>query len=254
MANQWVDLRASKARYSTRLDVPKRRHCPTMDRFFSLDLPFSRFAANTLILSCITLIPLLLFYVALTPGFGSMLLENGPALRRFLRQVLTNGIPVVFAVNYLSFFLYAVSAKRQGIHSSPILILIVDLPARICVFVALHAFIYFVSADWFGSFGGDRWQALRVVAPTLARSAMFENISGVYLYATMISAIPLYLNVISVLLTGDGRMSRKVQGKLALLGKRGVATVSVLSAFAYFGIFTLLLTALANLIVALQTP
>jgi hypothetical protein len=254
MANQWIDLRASKARYSTRLEVPKRRHCATMDRFFSLDLPFSRFAANTLILSCVSLIPLLLFYVALTPGFGSMLLENGPALRRFLRQVLTNGIPVVFAVNYLSFFLYAVSAKRQGTHSSPILILIVDLPARIFVFVALHAFIYFVSADWFGSFGGDRWQALRVVSPTLARSAMFENISGVYLYATIISAVPLYLNVISVLLAGEGRVSRRIQGKLAWLGKGGIATLSVLSAFVYFGLFTLLLTALANLIVALQTP
>lgn len=225
-----------------------------MDRFFSLDLPFSRFAANTLILSCINLVPLLLFYVALTPGFGSMLMENGPALRRFLRQVLTNGIPVVFAVNYLSFFLYAVSAKRQGTHSSPIFILIVDLPSRICVFVALHAFIYFVSADWFGSFGGDRWQALRVVGPTLARSAMFENISGVYLYATMISAVPLHLNVISVILARDGRGSRKIEDKLAWLGKGGIVTLSVLTAFVYFGLFTLLLTALANLIVALQTP
>ena len=146
--------------------------------------------------------------VALTPDFGPILLENGPALRRFLRQVLTNGIPVVLAVNNLSFFLYAAAAERQGTHSSPILILIVDLPARIFVFVALHAFIYFVSADWFGSFGGDRWQALRVVATILARSAMFENISGVYFYATMISAVPLYLSVILVLLAGGGRMYR----------------------------------------------
>ncbi len=96
-------------------------------------------------------------------GFGPMLLENGPALRRFQRQILTNGIPVVFAVNYLSFFLYAVSAKRQGTLSSPILI--VDLPSRICVNVVLHGVIYFVSADWFGSFGGDRWVSLACSRP-----------------------------------------------------------------------------------------
>lgn len=102
-------------------------------------------------------------FVALTPGFGSILLENGPALRRFLRQVLTNGIPVVFAVNYLSFFLYAAAAERQGTLSSPILI--VDLPSRICVFLVLHGVIYFVSADWFGSFGGDRWVSLACSRP-----------------------------------------------------------------------------------------
>jgi hypothetical protein len=34
------------------------------------------------------------------------------------------------------------------------------------------------------------------VSPTLARSAFFENISGVYLYATMISALPLYVSAL----------------------------------------------------------
>ena len=47
-----------------------------------------------------------------------------------------------------------------------------------------------------GSFGGSRATALRVVAPTLARSAIFENISGVYLYATLVSAIPLYVSAV----------------------------------------------------------
>lgn len=35
--------------------------------------------------------------------------------------------------------------------------------------------------------------AISVVAPTLARSAYFENISGVYFYATFVSAMPLYV-------------------------------------------------------------
>ena len=32
--------------------------------------------------------------------------------------------------------------------------------------------------------------ALRVVAPTLARAATFENLSGVYLYATLLASLP----------------------------------------------------------------
>jgi len=34
------------------------------------------------------------------------------------------------------------------------------------------------------------------VAPTLARPAFFENISGVYLYATLVSAMPLHVSSI----------------------------------------------------------
>ena len=40
-----------------------------------------------------------------------------------------------------------------------------------------------MSADLFGSFNGSRATALSVVGPTLERSFMFGNISGVYLYA-----------------------------------------------------------------------
>ena len=36
-------------------------------------------------------------------------------------------------------------------------------------------------------------QALGVVAPTIAGSASFGNLSGVYLYATAISAYPLFI-------------------------------------------------------------
>ena len=70
-----------------------------MTRYFALDIPFHRFVANTLIVSCLSLVPLLLFYVLLTPGFAAMLLDNRLALGRFLRQVATNGLPAVFVIN-----------------------------------------------------------------------------------------------------------------------------------------------------------
>ena len=137
--------------------------------------------------------PLLVLYIALTPGFAAQLMGGGPALGRFLRQVLTNGLPVVFAVNYVGFFLFAWAVDRHPGGRGRALVLLVDLPMRVVLFIILHAVIYAVSADWFGSFGGSRLTALRVVAPTLAQSALFQNISGVYLYATLVSALPLYV-------------------------------------------------------------
>lgn len=225
-----------------------------MNPLFDIKMPFWRFARNTLIVSCLSLLPLLLLYILLTPGFASMLLDNRMALNRFLRQVLTNGLPVVFVVNYLSFFLYAVTKDGQRWTNVPELIPLIDLPIRITVFVALHAFIYVISADWFGSFGGDKWQALRVVGPTLMRSAFFENISGVYLYATMVSALPLYTTALQ-------RGLDKRSDRTALLWrfiytfseKLGHTFGSFVIALIFLAAYALLMTALATLLVWLQS-
>ena len=167
-----------------------------MHRFFSTDMPGTRFLRNVLIFSLAGLLPVLLLYVFLSPGFFSVLIEGGPALRRFLRQVLTNGLPVVFVTNYVGFFLFALSQEAPANKRDPAFYLVLDLPVRVLLFLFLHALIYVISADWFDSFGGSRATALRVVGPTLARSALFENISGVYLYATLVSALPLYVSAI----------------------------------------------------------
>ena len=167
-----------------------------MHRFFSTDMFATQFLRNVLLFSLVGLIPVLLLYVYLSPGFASSLVEGGPSLRRFLRQVVTNGLPVVFVTNYIGFFLFALSQDERPNKPDPGLFVLIDLPLRVFVFLALHAIIYVFSADWFGSFGGSRATALSVVAPTLARSALFENISGAYLYATLVSAFPLYVSTI----------------------------------------------------------
>lgn len=88
--------------------------------------------------------------------------------------------------------MFALLAEK-GMRRSAVLVLVADLPVRVAAFFVLHAIIYVLSAQWFGSFGGDRLQALQVVGPTLARAAGFDNISGVYLYATLVGALPLYV-------------------------------------------------------------
>lgn len=169
-----------------------------MERYFNFEMPALRFLWHTLVASLAGLVPLLGLYVLLTSGFASHLAAGGPVLVQFLRQVLTNGLPVVFVVNYAAFTLFAwhVAQRRQGLTANAWHAIPLDLALRVGLFVGLHAFIYVVSADWFGSFGGNRLTALSVVGPTLVRSAYFENISGAYFYATIVSALPLYVAVL----------------------------------------------------------
>jgi hypothetical protein len=205
-----------------------------MHRLFSLDMPFTRFAWRTVLVSLAGLVPLLALYIALTPGFAASLAGGGPAVSLFLRQVVTNGLPVVVVVNYVAFVLHAALTERPGRGDAAGAIAL-DISARLVLFVLLHAAIYVASAQWFGSFGGSPATALGVVAPTLARAALFENISGVYLYATLVSALPLYAAAIS---------SSRILGPLAegLPGRSG----PWLLATGFFGVFALILTLAAS--------
>jgi hypothetical protein len=140
-------------------------------------------------LSCAGLAGALALYVALTPGFATSLLGGGPAAGYLLRQIVFNGLPVVFAVNLAGLWLYARVARGAG---RPWGALALDAVVRAVLFIGLHAAIYAGAARAFGSFGGDAGQAVRVVGPTLAAAASFGNLSGVYLYATAVSAFPLF--------------------------------------------------------------
>ena len=164
-----------------------------VSKFFNLDLPFARFCWNVLVFSALSLFPLLIVYIVLSPGLGTMLLTNETALVRFMRQVLTNGVTVVFVINYAGFFALAHFQQQRARNSLQHLIF--DVLARALLFVALHALIYVLSADIFASFSGDRGVAMQVVGPTLKRAFLFENISGVYLYGILPGAFIAYLVV-----------------------------------------------------------
>jgi hypothetical protein len=203
-----------------------------LDRHFSVGLSLTRFALNTLLLSLIGLAPVLALYIALVPGFWSHLIAADAALAGFIRQILTNGLPVVVVVNAFGLSLFA---QLRADRLRPEWVFVADMAARIGAFIVLHLIIYPGSALMFGSFGGDPLQALRVVGPTLAQSAAFGNLSGVYLYATLVSALPLHM-----VLAG---------AKLRRHGHRDPSFALItLSALAVFGFQALLLTAAALLL------
>lgn len=172
-----------------------------LDRHFAVDLPFSVFARNVALFSLAGLAPVLALYIALAPGLGPHLWSAGPALGRFARQIVTNGLPVVLVVNALGLILFAQLRARR---LAPLGALALDIPVRTGAFVGLHLAIYPASALLFGSFGGDPGQALRVVGPTLAQAAGFVNLSGAYLYATLVSALPLHMALIAQALAARG--------------------------------------------------
>ena len=203
-----------------------------LDRHFSVELPFLRFARNVVLLSLAGLAPTLALYIALSPGLWPHLLATDAALARFLRQIVTNGLPVVLVINAFGLILFAQLRSRR---LSPARALAIDIPARIGAFIALHVVIYPASALMFDSFGGDPAQGLRVVGPTLTQSAAFGNLSGVYLHATLISALPLHMALI-------GRAANN-------MGLRAPsAHVLVLGALTIFGLQALLLTGFSALL------
>ncbi len=209
------------------------------DRCFSRHVPFTRFVLNVLLFSCLGLLPFLILYISLRPGFWSSLIADPLARNLLLRQVATNGLPVVYLINHVGFALYAGMADRER---GALRALAIDVPTRIVLFFIAHAAIYAGSARMFGSFGGDAVQALGVVGPTIAGAASFGNLSGVYLYATAISAYPLF--VAAMQQSADAEP--KSLGPLAA-GRRGPWLLSalfvvafVLLAFAISGLAALL--------------
>ena len=171
------------------------------DRHFHTRLPAARFLLNTVLLSLAGLAPALGLYISLTPGFWGHLAGAPGAFGPFLRQVLTNGLPVVAAVNGVALLLFA--RVRAG-RLRPLAALGMDVAARPGLFAALHAMVFVASALMFGAFGGDPGQALGVLGPTLARAGGFGNLAGVYFLATLVSALPLHMALLARLFEERG--------------------------------------------------
>ena len=143
-----------------------------------------RFLGRVMLFSLAVLLPVLALYVALIPGFAGHLWQGGPAAGRFLRQVLTNGLVTVSLMNVSGLLL-----MHHARHHPPMRRIAADILLRLALFIGLHGVVFWGSALLFGAFGGDPVQALRVVGPTLAQAGAFANLSGVYLYAGLVSAL-----------------------------------------------------------------
>ena len=176
-----------------------------MRKMFDTALPAHRFIWRVLVFSSLSLLPFLALFVISTPGFATLLAGSPEALVRFARQVITNGVLVVFAVNYVGFLTTALRLSKGRATGAPALL--GDALLRSGIFVGVHVLVYVGSARLFGSFGGDARTALEVVGPTLLRSAAFENISGSYLYALLPGAYCAYRALLTTPVKGERPLS-----------------------------------------------
>ena len=200
-----------------------------LERRFGTALPFRRFALNVTLASAGALTVLLPIYALAQPGLWRMLAEGGgPAVGLLLRQIAVNGLPTVVAATWAGAVLLDTWARGRG----PWAVALADTTVRLLVVAILHAATFAVAAHAFGSFGGDRVIALRVVAPTLARAALFENLSGVYLYAVLAIALPMQV----------AAMRRAAPG----MAPRWAWVTALLSAGALLLAFTAAMAALAS--------
>lgn len=193
------------------------------DRQFGMGLGPWRFWRNVVLLSLAGLLPALWIFVARTPGFASHLAQADGALAPFLRQVLTTGLPVVVAVNAVGMALFA--RLRAGV-LGPRAALGLDVIGRVGLFSALQGALFAGSAVAFGAFGGDPAQGLAALGPTLVRGAGFGNLAGVYFHATVLSALPLHLALVTIA-TGSPPRWESLVAALGMFGLQALALAGV---------------------------
>ncbi len=165
-----------------------------LERHFAATLPVGLLARNVVLLALAGLVPVLAVYITREPTLWAHLRYSPGAGGAFLRQIISNGLPVVVIVTAIGVLMRA-QMQRRGLRPGAALGL--DMALRIGGFIGLHVVIYPISALAFGAFGGDPGQALRVLWPTLLQAAGFVNLSGVYLYAVLFCALPVQVAALS---------------------------------------------------------
>jgi len=215
-----------------------------MNRYFSGTLPFLRFILNVLVFSCVPVLVLLVAYVTYTPGFSAQLIDDNLARMNFLR-VLFYGIVATFTVNYLVFALYSYVEAALDIRRFKVrYILIVDILSRVVLYVVVTAILFVVAAMLTeDAFLGKKMLAILSVAPTVRHAAAFQDMSGAFLYATAISALPLFLGACIELMQESPVFSGFIRGFFFFLpfADKPIRAISLVvgTFFAIFGIVAL---------------
>lgn len=169
--------------------------CEALRNSVSPRLPAGRFLRTVLISVLCGFAVFLIAYLTMVTGFARQIVNDGFAMWRVAQSVLIYGLPVAFLCAYMSFFLQGLLLDRIERSSVKILIfyLIFDVAVRLAVFALLSVLVFAYFAQFHGRFGGSVLSAVRVVPATIASAATFSNIAGVYFYAAMFSAFPLFI-------------------------------------------------------------
>lgn len=223
-----------------------------MNRLFPTDIGFVRLALQTFVASLLAMFVVLALFVVKTPVFLETVMQDRALALAVMRQVMANGLPIVFLINLVGFSNFGALAHRHDAERGAAATIGMDLLTRGFLFFALHALSYYLAAVSYGSFGGDPATALRVVAPTLVGAALISNLAGVYLYATAISALPFLMLALGKAAREGGRFGALTErAALALGGERRPRTAYFLISLAVFLAFAFAVSAVARVMAVL---
>ena len=192
---------------------------PWLSLLFPADAGWVRMAAFSFIVSLIGLGLATGAYILTYPALRAGLMDDPMLLEAFTRQIIASGLLIVFVINVIGFANYRAFAARGLEGRGTAAVLGVDLFTRGLLFFGMHVISYYLAAEYYGSFSGNTVFALQVVAPTLAAAAWLGNLSGVYLWATAISALPFFMVVLAQGTRGSGRLDAMIRAALTRLGR-----------------------------------
>ncbi len=200
-------------------DTGRIAHLPWLSLLFPADAGWLRMSVQSFLASLIGLGLATGIYILTYPALRVGLMDDPMLLEAFTRQIIASGLLIVFVINVIGFANYRAFAARGLEGRGTAAVLGADLFTRGLLFFGMHVISYYLAAEYYGSFGGNTLLALQVVAPTLAAAAWMGNLSGVYLWATAMSALPFFMVVLAQGTRGGGRLDAVIRAALNRLGR-----------------------------------
>ena len=217
-----------------------------IDGYFSPNNGYGRFFLNVLILTLASLLVTLSIYTAKTVGLFDQLLTGG-----FLYQFFGNGFVVTYLVNFFVFLSYPILIGKISMSNTrtSLAVLLLDMVAKIFLFILLTAITYMFFTDFYGSFGGSKLAAINSIPATLLLASQFNNLTSVYLYSIILSSFPIFIVVLINLMRTSATLSTFIRQTLFWLPFEAKPLRTIALVFSVFvGLFLLILSLLLSLV------
>jgi hypothetical protein len=170
------------------------------------------YARNVAIISLAALVAVGAVYFSRVGGFWLQFTVGADNAWNFIFQLVGDGFLKVFLVNYIALLphrFYVAQLPRAGLVTC-FGLLALDVLFRLVLFFIVSAAIWYLFVQFGGSFGGDYGAALRSLPETFAYAARFADLTGVYLYASALSSLPLFLAVFLRMSTAAPWLSKTI--------------------------------------------
>lgn len=196
---QWLAQRLQEARVAKPSKEWPQIFGRVFDRIFGVDALRARFILCALLASVLSVSFFFVTYVLRDPYFADSLINDPFQRAAVARQLITTSLIVNFVVDYLCLaYCREVVAQMElspSLWRLPIYLL-KDLGLKVGLFILAIGFVYTSFASG-GSFGGDFRAALTAVPATLWGGLLFENLSCVYIYSSLLSSFWLWAYMLS---------------------------------------------------------